>query len=81
MLTGRDAVSLSGGVDSPPIAAYANREYRRRFGRPVSALSAVYPTYPESDESGTSSSWPSASGSRCTRTSPGRNASTGSSSG
>lgn len=52
MLTGKDAVSLSGGVDSPPIAAYANREYGRRFGRPVPALSAVYPSYPESDESG-----------------------------
>jgi asparagine synthase (glutamine-hydrolysing) len=50
MLTGADAVSLSGGVDSPPIAAYANRESERRFGRPVPALSAVYPSYPESDE-------------------------------
>lgn len=50
-LTGRDVVSLSGGVDSPPIAAYANREYERRWGRPVPALSAVYPSYPESDES------------------------------
>ena len=52
MLTGADAVSLSGGVDSPPIAAYAERESQRRFGRPVQALSAVYPSYPESDESG-----------------------------
>ena len=51
MLTGRDAVSLSGGVDSPPIAAYAAREYTRRWGRPIPALSAVYPSYPESDES------------------------------
>jgi asparagine synthase (glutamine-hydrolysing) len=52
MLTGADAVSLSGGVDSPPIAAYASRESERRFRRPVPALSAVYPSYPESDESG-----------------------------
>jgi asparagine synthase (glutamine-hydrolysing) len=51
MLTGRDAVSLSGGVDSPPIAVYAAREYARRWERPVPALSAVYPSFPESDES------------------------------
>jgi asparagine synthase (glutamine-hydrolysing) len=51
MLTGRDAVSLSGGVDSPPIATYAVREYARRWNRPIPALSAVYPSYPESDES------------------------------
>ena len=52
MLTGRDVVSLSGGVDSPPIAAYANRAYARRWNKPIEALSAVYPSYPESDESG-----------------------------
>jgi asparagine synthase (glutamine-hydrolysing) len=51
MLTGRDVVSLSGGVDSPPIGSYANREYARLWNRPISALSAVYPSYPESDES------------------------------
>jgi asparagine synthase (glutamine-hydrolysing) len=50
-LTGHDAVSLSGGVDSPPIAAYANRVSKQRWGRPIPALSAVYPSYPESDES------------------------------
>ncbi|HXV32458.1 MAG TPA: asparagine synthase-related protein [Gaiellaceae bacterium] len=50
-LTGHDAVSLSGGVDSPPIAAYASREHEQRWGRPIPALSAVYPSYPESDES------------------------------
>ncbi|HSE82685.1 MAG TPA: asparagine synthase-related protein [Gaiellaceae bacterium] len=52
MLTGDDVISLSGGVDSPPIATYANREYARRWDRPVPALSAVYPSFPESDESG-----------------------------
>lgn len=51
-LTGRDVVSLSGGVDSPPIAAYANREHERRWNRPIPALSAVYPSFPESDETG-----------------------------
>ena len=51
-LTGQDVVSLSGGIDSPPIAAYANREHVRRWSRPIPALSAVYPAFPESDESG-----------------------------
>ena len=51
MVTGHDAVSLSGGVDSPPIAAYGNRVYEQRWSRPIPALSAVYPSYPESDES------------------------------
>ena len=51
-LTGEDVVSLSGGIDSPPIATFAAREYKRRWGRPIPALSAVYPSFPESDESG-----------------------------
>ena len=50
-LTGQDVVSLSGGIDSPPIATFAAREYVRRWGRPIPALSAVYPSFPESDES------------------------------
>ena len=50
-LSGDDVVSLSGGVDSPPIATYAAREYNRRWGKPIPALSAVYPEFPESDES------------------------------
>jgi asparagine synthase (glutamine-hydrolysing) len=49
-LRGADIVSLSGGVDSPPIATYAAREYKRRWGKPIPALSAVYPSFPESDE-------------------------------
>lgn len=49
-LSGEDIVSLSGGVDSPPIASYAAREYARRWGKPIPALSAVYPAFPESDE-------------------------------
>jgi asparagine synthase (glutamine-hydrolysing) len=49
-LSGDDIVSLSGGVDSPPIATYAAHEYERRWGRPIPALSAVYPSFPESDE-------------------------------
>ena len=50
-LTGHDVISLSGGIDSPPIATFADREYRRRWDRPIPALSAVYPSFPESDES------------------------------
>ena len=50
-LTGQDVISLSGGIDSPPIATFAAREYVRRWGRPIPALSAVYPSFPESDES------------------------------
>jgi asparagine synthase (glutamine-hydrolysing) len=50
-LTGADVISLSGGIDSPPIATFAAREYAHRWERPVPALSAVYPSFPESDES------------------------------
>jgi asparagine synthase (glutamine-hydrolysing) len=49
-LTGSDVVALSGGMDSPPIAAFANREHLRLFGRPVPALAEVYPAHPSSDE-------------------------------
>jgi asparagine synthase (glutamine-hydrolysing) len=51
MLTGDDAVSLSGGIDSPAIAAYAAPAFRERFGRPMGALTAVYPEHPSVDES------------------------------
>jgi asparagine synthase (glutamine-hydrolysing) len=50
-LTGRDAVSLSGGIDSPAIAAFAVPRYRELFGRPLPAVSVVYPNYPSVDES------------------------------
>src|SRR4029453_2319068 len=50
-LTGHDVVSLSGGIDSPPIATFAARGDVRRGGRPIPAVSAVYPSFPESDES------------------------------
>jgi asparagine synthase (glutamine-hydrolysing) len=51
MLTGEDGVSLSGGIDSPAIAAYAAPAFARRFGRPMVALTAVYPDHPSVDES------------------------------
>lgn len=50
-LTGSDAVSLSGGVDSPAVAAYGACGYQERFGRRLGAISAVYPDLPSVDES------------------------------
>jgi asparagine synthetase B (glutamine-hydrolysing) len=50
-LTGQDAVSLSGGIDSPAIAAFAAPRHLQRFGRPLHAISVVYPKYPSVDES------------------------------
>ena len=50
-LTGKDLVLLSGGLDSPAVAAYASPEHKRRFGTPIGALSAVFPDLPDVDES------------------------------
>lgn len=50
MMTGPDAVSLSGGIDSPGLAAFAAPEHRRRYGTPLAAISAVYPGFPRADE-------------------------------
>lgn len=50
MVTGSDAVSLSGGIDSPAVAAYAAPVHERVGGRPLGALSAVYPDHPAVDE-------------------------------
>jgi asparagine synthase (glutamine-hydrolysing) len=47
---GDDFVSLSGGVDSPAVAAYAAPRYLEREGRPLPALSAVFPDFPSVDE-------------------------------
>ena len=51
-LTGAgDVISISGGIDSPTIAAYAAPEHVRRFDRPIEALGTVYPQQPSVDES------------------------------
>lgn len=50
-LVGDDVLSLSGGVDSPAIAAYGAPLYAERFGRPLPAISTVYPDQPAVDES------------------------------
>jgi asparagine synthase (glutamine-hydrolysing) len=44
-------ISLSGGIDAPAVAAFAAPIHRARTGRPLSALSAVYPDFPSVDES------------------------------
>lgn len=50
-LTGKDVVFLSGGLDSPAIAAFAAPAHLARTGRPIGALSAVFPDLPDVDES------------------------------
>lgn len=50
-VTGLDAVSLSGGIDSPTIAAFAAPRHLDLTGRPLPALSSVYPDLPAVDES------------------------------
>jgi asparagine synthase (glutamine-hydrolysing) len=50
-LTGQDAVSLSGGIDSPAVAAYGASRHLKMAGRPLGGVSAVYPDFPSVDES------------------------------
>ena len=50
-LTGEDAVSLSGGIDSPAVAAYGASRHLEMAGRPLGGVSAVYPDFPAVDES------------------------------
>ena len=49
-LSGADAVSLSGGIDSPAIAAFAAPRHLERFGTPLKAISITYPHHPSVDE-------------------------------
>ena len=50
MVTGRDALGLSGGIDSPTIAAFAAPRHLEVSGRPLQAVSAVFPHLPAVDE-------------------------------
>lgn len=50
VMTGSDAVSLSGGIDSPVVAAYAAPRFSARFDKALPAVSAVYPDLPSVDE-------------------------------
>jgi len=49
-LDGSDVVSLSGGLDSPAVAAFAAPLHAAGSLEPLSALSAVYPDLPSVDE-------------------------------
>ena len=50
VVTGDDVVLLSGGVDSPAIAAFAAEPHRERTGSSLKAFSFVYPNAPSVDE-------------------------------
>lgn len=50
-LSGHDLISLSGGVDSPAVAAYAAPAHLEMGGRPLTAFTAVFPDLPAVDES------------------------------
>jgi asparagine synthase (glutamine-hydrolysing) len=49
-LLGDDVVSLSGGIDSTAVAAYAAPTHLANTGKPLAALSTVYPKFPTVDE-------------------------------
>jgi asparagine synthetase B (glutamine-hydrolysing) len=49
-LSGRDALSLSGGLDSSTIAAFAASQHLALGDEPLTAIAAVYPDYPSVDE-------------------------------
>jgi asparagine synthase (glutamine-hydrolysing) len=49
-LKGNDAVLLSGGVDSPAVAAFAAPRHRELFDKPLVAISALYPRFASVDE-------------------------------
>lgn len=50
-VSGSDAISLSGGIDSPTVAAFAAPEHLIRSGQPLRAYTAVYPYHATVDES------------------------------
>jgi asparagine synthase (glutamine-hydrolysing) len=51
-LAGNDAILLSGGVDSPAVAAFAAPRHLEQFGTPLVAITAVYPRFSAVDERG-----------------------------
>ena len=50
-VSGNDVVALSGGIDSPTVAAFAAPHHLRTSGRPLRAYTAVYPRHGSVDES------------------------------
>jgi asparagine synthase (glutamine-hydrolysing) len=51
VLTDDTVIALSGGIDSPAVASFAAPLYAERTGRPLQAVTAVYPDLPSVDES------------------------------
>lgn len=49
-MSAETAISLSGGIDSPTVAAYASEIERERHGRRLRAVTALYPDFPDVDE-------------------------------
>ena len=49
-VSGADAVALSGGIDSPTVAAFAAPEHLSKSGHPLQAYSATYPRHRSVDE-------------------------------
>jgi asparagine synthase (glutamine-hydrolysing) len=49
-LTGHDAIFLSGGIDSPALAAFGSKRHRELSGKPLTAIGGVFPRYPSVDE-------------------------------
>lgn len=49
-LTGNDGILLSGGIDSPAVAAFAAPKHLELFGSPLVAITAVYPRFSSVDE-------------------------------
>ena len=49
-ITGNDVLLLSGGLDSPTVAAYGAPHHLRLSGRPLGALAVVFPDQPVVDE-------------------------------
>jgi asparagine synthetase B (glutamine-hydrolysing) len=49
--TGPDVLFLSGGIDSPALAAYGADLHLAEFDRPLAAISITYPNHPSVDES------------------------------
>ena len=50
-VSGSDVVALSGGIDSPTVAAFAAPHHLRKSGQPLRAYTAVYPRHGSVDES------------------------------
>lgn len=49
-LTGHDVVLMSGGIDSPAVAAFGAPKHLEMAGEPLAASSAVYPEFASVDE-------------------------------